>query len=807
MKPTMRLVAGAFSLVLLSATLWLAIAQQGEIAYWPFDTITGDTFKDYSGNGYNGIVSGSGVGLVPGVKGNAVECPIGGGYDIAVANSATAFVLNHFTFEAWVWSDTITGGQQNILNFQNVPSGVYNGYSFTLNAGRPAIEAANSNGSGYVNDIASSTLQTKTWYYLTATFDSLNYRIYVNGVLQGTAAAMAGGIRPPGTNANIGCQSQSGNLSSFFGGRIDELKVYNYALPADSIIAHYQTTTPPPVLVSPASGAVNQPITPTLTWSSVSGASYTLQVATTASFSTVTVSATGLNGLSSAPAGLAANTTYYWRVNAAAGTSTSTWSGVWSFTTAPPVPGVPILASPVNGASSQPLSLNFIWNAAANAASYSLQVSTSSGFTATVVSLRGLTGTTTAVSGLSANNTCFWRVNATNGGGTSAWSPVWSFATILVPPNAPVLLSPATGTTAQPTASTLYWNAASGATGYSVQVSTSSAFSTTTVSQAGLTANSASVTGLANSTTYFWEVNASGPGGTSVWSSVWNFVTVAAMPAVPALSSPTNGSLNEPSSLTLSWSSAAGAVSYGVQVSTATGFMSTISSQTGLTGTAFGAGGLAAGTTYYWHVNAMNGGGSSAWSATWSLTTLALPAALALVSPSNNAIFIKNTALTLTWATVATATSYTVQVSTATTFSSIYLSQSGQPTTEQFTGVHGYPYYWRVSATNATGTGLWSGTWTLTPSVSVIASASQNSRPDFTVQQGILGYSLQKSGRVEILIFDALGRIAMKISKAQGAGSYSIDLRNSSLTPGRYIVRFKAGGVTREMAITFSRQQ
>jgi hypothetical protein len=802
----MRLFAGAVSLVLLSSMLRVANAQQGVMAYWPFDTMVSDTFKDNSGNGYNGIVSGSAAVLVPGIKGNAVECPIGGGYDIAVANSATSFVLNHFTFEAWVWSDTITGGQQNILNFQDVPSGVRNGYSFTLNAGRPAIEAATSDGTNYVNDIAAAVLQTKTWYYLTATFDSLNYRIYVNGVLQGTAAAMAGGIRPPGTNANIGCQSQAGNLSSFFGGKIDELKVYNYALPADSIVAHYQTITPPPVLVSPANGTLNQPITPTLAWGSVSGATYTLQVSTTTSFSTVTVSATGLNGLSSAPAGLAATTTYYWRVNAANGASTSTWSSVWSFTTAPPAPGVPVLASPANGASSQPLTLNFIWNASANAVSYSIQLSTSSGFTTTVSNQGGLTGITTSVSGLSANDTCFWRVNATNGGGTSAWSAVWSFATILVAPPVPVLLSPATGTTSQPTASKLYWNAATGATVYSVQVSTSSAFSTAAVSQTGVTATSASVNGLANGTTYFWEVNATGPGGTSLWSSVWSFVTVAAIPPVPALSSPTNGSLNEPLSPTISWGSAAGAASYGVQVATSTGFTTTVSSQTGLTGTAFGVNNLIAGTTYYWKVNATNGGGSSAWSSTWSFTTLALPAAPALVSPSNNAIFVKNTGIMLTWSTVATATSYTVQISTSTTFGSIYLSQAGQPTSEQFTAIHGYPYYWRVNATNAAGTGLWSGIWTLNPSVSVLTSSPQNGSRELTVRQGILGYCLPKAEQVEISIFDALGRTVVSINRAQGAGSHSIDLINSSLTPGRYIVRFKAGGIAQERAITVSQQ-
>jgi hypothetical protein len=215
MKSSGSLITLVIAVVLLEAIPRTADAQ-GLLAYWSFDTMVNNTFVDKSGHGFNAVVTGSGVGLAPGFRGNALNCPIGGGYEIMVDNSANSFVLNHFTFEAWVWVDVITSGQQNILNFQDVPEGVRNGYSFTLNAGSPAIEAASFDGSYYINDLASSVLQTQTWYYLTATFDSVNYKIYVDGVLEGTAAAPPGGIAPTGTNANIGCQSQNGYLLCFF---------------------------------------------------------------------------------------------------------------------------------------------------------------------------------------------------------------------------------------------------------------------------------------------------------------------------------------------------------------------------------------------------------------------------------------------------------------------------------------------------------------------------------------------------------------------------------------------------------------
>lgn len=101
------------------------------------------------------------------------------------------------------------------------------------------------------------------------------------------------------------------------------------------------------------------------------------------------------------------------------------------------------------------------------------------------------------------------------------------FSTTPTPPSAPTLSSPANGATGVSTSPTLVWNASSGATSYRLQVSTSSSFSTLTFDQSGITSTSQVVSGLANSTTYYWRVNASNSAGTSAWSSVWSFTTAA----------------------------------------------------------------------------------------------------------------------------------------------------------------------------------------------------------------------------------------------------------------------------------------
>ncbi len=64
---------------------------------------------------------------------------------------------------------------------------------------------------------------------------------------------------------------------------------------------------------------------------------------------------------------------------------------------------------------------------------------------------------------------------------------------------------------------------------------------------------------------------------------------------------------------------------------------------------------------------------------------------------------------------------------------------------------------------------------------------------EFSLKQSVIAYSLPKSEQVEVTLFDLLGRTALTINRIQAMGSYSIDLKNSALAEGRYIVRFKAG--------------
>ena len=283
-----------------------------------------------------------------------------------------------------------------------------------------------------------------------------------------------------------------------------------------------------PTLASPINGATNQPISPTLSWGTVTGStSYNLLVSTSSGFTTTVSSQTGITGLSASVSSLANSTPYYWEVNARNGTGTGAWSSVWRFTTIIAPPLAPMLASPPNNAVNQSTSPTLSWGTVTGSASYGVQVSTVTTFASMVSNQSSLVATFSTVSGLSNSITYYWRANATNAGGTSAWSSAWGFTTTAIPGlGAPVLALPSNNAVNQSTSPTLSWNTVTGAGTYTVLVSSASNFGSTVSSQMGLTGLSTSVSGLSNNTSYYWEVSATNAGGTSAWSSMWSFTTI-----------------------------------------------------------------------------------------------------------------------------------------------------------------------------------------------------------------------------------------------------------------------------------------
>jgi len=99
----------------------------------------------------------------------------------------------------------------------------------------------------------------------------------------------------------------------------------------------------------------------------------------------------------------------------------------------------------------------------------------------------------------------------------------------------PTLISPADVASGISTSPTLSWSAAAGDTLYRLQISALNDFSTMVYDDATLTSASNTVTGLVNSTQYYWRVNvkvdAANGGGTSAFSAFRTFTTWVSTPS------------------------------------------------------------------------------------------------------------------------------------------------------------------------------------------------------------------------------------------------------------------------------------
>ncbi|HET6272371.1 MAG TPA: M1 family aminopeptidase [Bacteroidota bacterium] len=89
----------------------------------------------------------------------------------------------------------------------------------------------------------------------------------------------------------------------------------------------------------------------------------------------------------------------------------------------------PVLASPATGTPNLDPPVQLSWNIVPSATTYRLQVAIDSLFTSILIDDSTLTDTSFAAASVVPNTKHFWRVNAKNGGGTTAWSPVWNFTT------------------------------------------------------------------------------------------------------------------------------------------------------------------------------------------------------------------------------------------------------------------------------------------------------------------------------------------------------------------------------------------
>ena len=141
---------------------------------------------------------------------------------VSIADANSLDLTNTFSIEAWINPDVVTGSQ-TIL-------GKDGSYAFALNGTglRFTTDSATLNATGV-------TIAAGAWTHVAVVFDSAqDATFYVNGVSKGTIAG-ADNANVTAGDINIGRLLSSGTGSNYFGGQIEDVRVWSTARSATEI--------------------------------------------------------------------------------------------------------------------------------------------------------------------------------------------------------------------------------------------------------------------------------------------------------------------------------------------------------------------------------------------------------------------------------------------------------------------------------------------------------------------------------------------------------------------------------------------
>ncbi|MES2765299.1 MAG: T9SS type A sorting domain-containing protein [Bacteroidota bacterium] len=297
-----------------------------------------------------------------------------------------------------------------------------------------------------------------------------------------------------------------------------------------------------------------------------------------------------------------------------------------------------------------------------------------------------------------------------------------------------------------------------------------------------------------------------GTHGNGVYSA--NITSLPAVAAIPTLIAPEQNKKAVLQTVKLEWNAIPGSL-YTLEVVDALGAVITTAS--GISNNFYTLNNLEQGVKdYFWHVRATNEGGQSAYSETRKFTTAV--AAPVLKTPADQEITIRNPLLN--WERSNGATSYHVQVSKNLGFTNLVIDTKTSTEELQISELDANTkYYWRVSAANADGDGLYSVRRSFTTNGATSVREADNSTVEFLQSypnpfknSSTIRFKTSKPGTILLAVYDISGRkVAVLKDGFADAGENSVSFKSDNLPNGKYFISLSGNGLLKTIPVEIVR--
>jgi hypothetical protein len=504
----------------------------GVIGFWQFNETSGTSASDASGNGNTGTLVNGPTFVAGRDSGNALN--FDGTNDQVRVTRSGALEPAKVSLSAWVrlaagvtQDDWATIIKKTYDNDNSEPFGTY---SLQLSpGGQGNFLTFHTGHAGDGNDLISAApIATGQWVHLAATYDPATgeKRLYVNGTQVASATLTSALVYDTSSAGNLYIGQDPG-AGEAFQGAIDDVGVWGRALTAAEVqtLAFNGADTTGPTISSVSSSSVTNGGA-TVSWSTNEASDTQVQYGTTTAYgSNTTLNSTKVTSHGVSLTGLAASTTYHYRVLSRDAAGNLTVSADFTFTTA----AAPDTTAPtISGVGSSGLSSSGATVAWTTDEASDTQVeygtSTSYGSSSTLNSSK-VTSHSATLSGLQPSTTYHFRVKSRDAAGNLATSADFTFTTAAAPDTTAPVISGVTTSGLSSGGVTISWTT-NEAADTQVQYGTTTSYgSTTTLDTTKVTSHGVTLTGLTPGTVYHFRVKSRDAAGNLRNSADFTFTT------------------------------------------------------------------------------------------------------------------------------------------------------------------------------------------------------------------------------------------------------------------------------------------